>query len=242
MQKSALIIGANGGIAQALIKKLSADSEFKHIDLVSRQALAESHNCHAHVFDSSDPERVEQFCMAQKDAGILYDYVICTTGLLHRQGSDGLSPEKRLEDINVAQLSEYFRVNSQIPAIWLRSLRHVLSKQHAATVVFFSARVGSISDNQIGGWYGYRASKAALNMLVKTAAVEYRRRFPLVSLACYHPGTVDTALSKPFQAKVPSNKLFSAEFTAQQLLDQIPQFEPEHSPYYVDWEGKSISW
>jgi NAD(P)-dependent dehydrogenase (short-subunit alcohol dehydrogenase family) len=109
-------------------------------------------------------------------------------------------------------------------------------------LVFFSARVGSINDNLLGGWYGYRASKAALNMLLKSAQVECQRRAKNISLVSYHPGTVDTELSRPFQANVPKDKLFSSEFTVSQLLQFVTNLLAEDGPHYIDWQGKTIPW
>ena len=108
--------------------------------------------------------------------------------------------------------------------------------------MFFSARVGSISDNSLGGWYGYRASKSALNMLIKCAQIECQRRAKNITLISYHPGTVETELSKPFQSKVPTGKLFSTDFTATQLLQIIPNLTPENGPHYIDWQGNVIPW
>jgi NAD(P)-dependent dehydrogenase (short-subunit alcohol dehydrogenase family) len=176
-----------------------------------------------------------------KERGIVLSKVICTTGVLHVSGDKILKPEKRLEDINAMQLAEYFRVNTMVPALWLKHLIKVIDKA-GATIIFFSARVGSISENGLGGWYGYRASKAALNMIVKTASIEYRRRAPNTILGCYHPGTVDTGLSKPFQANVKPGKLFTPQFTVSQLLSHIQHFNVEASPYYFDWDGKSIAY
>ena len=108
--------------------------------------------------------------------------------------------------------------------------------------MFFSARVGSINDNKLGGWYGYRASKAALNMMLKCAQIECQRRAKNISLISYHPGTVETELSKPFQSKVPTGKLFSAHFTVTQLLNIIPSLSAENGPHYIDWQGNTIPW
>ena len=108
--------------------------------------------------------------------------------------------------------------------------------------MLFSARVGSISDNRLGGWYSYRASKAALNMMIKTAAIELARRAKNIKLIAFHPGTTDTPLSKPFQKNVPENKLFSAEFVAKQLLDIVENTPIDQSPSYLDWQGETINW
>ncbi|MED5234325.1 MAG: SDR family NAD(P)-dependent oxidoreductase, partial [Pseudomonadota bacterium] len=155
--------------------------------------------------------------------------------------SDGIHPEKRLEDVSEQALAAYFSTNSIIPAMWLKHLVNIMSKE-GSTLVCLSARVGSIADNGLGGWYGYRASKAALNMLVKTASVEYKRRLKDVMLVCYHPGTVDTGLSKPFQKNVAAKKLFTPEFTAKQLIHHLSALNRDQACHFIDWNGEVVTW
>ena len=241
MTQNILIIGANGGIAKALIEQVCTAPRTQ-VYTVSRHEYAHKHSNQIHTqLDSSDETQVQAFVSDLQTKNVRLHKVICTTGVLHTSGNVQLKPEKRLEDINSSQLAEYFRVNTIVPALWMKLLVKVLDKERAC-VVFFSARVGSISENELGGWYGYRASKAALNMLVKTASVEYKRRLPNVSLACYHPGTVDTNLSKPFQSNVKPGKLFTADFTASQLLKHIETLDADNSPYYFDWNGQTIAY
>ncbi len=254
-KKYALIIGVNGGIGKEVVSQASAQQQFDTIYTLSRgertyDTNADSANTKLvhQVMDTADEVAVKFFIDQLKDKGVKLSLVICTTGILHQEANTQsipeivkLKPEKRLEDMQETQLAEYFRINSILPAIWLQNLIKVVDKQ-GANIVFFSARVGSISENELGGWYGYRASKAALNMLLKTAAVEYKRRAPNVSLMCYHPGTVDTGLSKPFQANVKPEKLFTPQFTVQQLLSICTDLNPEQSPYYLDWKGETIAW
>jgi NAD(P)-dependent dehydrogenase (short-subunit alcohol dehydrogenase family) len=251
-KKYALIIGANGGIGREVVRQLSAQPQFETIFTLSRGEATDAHDASTQVvhkvMDTANEVAVKSFIDELKAQGIKLSLIICTTGILHQEsvsadGTEGvkLKPEKRLEDMHERQLSEYFRVNSILPAIWLQNLVNVVDKQ-GAKIVFFSARVGSISENALGGWYGYRASKAALNMLVKTAAIEYKRRAPQTSLICYHPGTVDTGLSKPFQANVKPGKLFTPEFTVEQLLSICRNLSPEESPFYLDWKGETIPW
>ena len=242
MIQSALVIGAGGGIGQEIITQLCSANPSAQVHSVSRSAFGkEFTNQHHHILDSTDEDAVKMLSQLFAADKVSFDTVICTTGVLHTSGDKTLKPEKRLEDINTDQLAEYFRVNTAVPAVWLKHLVKLVSKQ-GAKIVFFSARVGSISENGLGGWYGYRASKAALNMIVKTASVEYKRRVPNTVLACYHPGTVDTDLSKPFQANVKPGKLFTARFTVSQLLSHMQGFDIELSPYYIDWDGQHIGY
>ncbi|GAB56241.1 oxidoreductase, short-chain dehydrogenase/reductase family protein [Glaciecola punicea ACAM 611] len=240
MSEHVLVIGAGGGIGKELVNQLCTHSPDAQVYSVSRgQASTVFHNQQHFTFDSTHEHSIKSFVDELIEKKIRFSRIICTTGVLHTSGDKTLKPEKRLEDIDPAQLAEYFRVNTAVPAMWLKYLVKIVAKDKAS-IVFFSARVGSISENGIGGWYGYRASKAALNMIVKTASIEYMRRAPNTTLACYHPGTVDTGLSKPFQSNVKPGKLFSAEFTVSQLLSHMHGFDAQHSPYYIDWDGKTI--
>ena len=144
--------------------------------------------------------------------------------------------------IHKDQLNFYFTTNAILPAIWLKHVESLLKGSEPAKLVFFSARVGSISDNNLGGWYGYRASKSALNMIIKCAQIECKRRAKNICLISYHPGTVETELSKPFQSNVPAGKLFTTDFTVSQLLTIIPNLTPENGPHYIDWQGSVIPW
>lgn len=243
---NALVIGASSGIAQALLSQLADLPDVTQVHAVSRtsQSLINP-SISAFSFNTLDEDAVKAFITQQRQQGITYRYVVSTVGVLHREGNEhqvALKPEKRLEDIDPKQLQAYFEVNTILPAIWLKHLVHVMVKGSPSVIAFLSARVGSISDNQIGGWYGYRASKAALNMMIKNAAIEYGRRNKQVSLMAYHPGTVDTGLSKPFQANVRPGKLFTPEYTAQCLIQLLVGAEAQHSPYYIGWEGKTIPW
>ena len=145
----------------------------------------------------------------------------------------------------VGNFNELFNSNTLTPLLCLQSILPLLTHKTQCTITALSARVGSINDNKLGGWYTYRASKAALNMLFKTAAVELARRAKNTKLVLFHPGTTDTALSKPFQKNVPAGKLFTAEFVAKQLFTLTfnnPHLELNGEPAYLDWQGDTIPW
>jgi NAD(P)-dependent dehydrogenase (short-subunit alcohol dehydrogenase family) len=129
-----------------------------------------------------------------------------------------------------------------VPALWLKSLLKVLKGSQDCIVAALSARVGSIGDNHLGGWYAYRASKSALNMILKTAAIEYGRRAKNVKLIAFHPGTTDTELSKPFQAAVPKEKLFTPSFVAERLAMIMDEAVVDGELSYLDWKGQAIDW
>jgi NAD(P)-dependent dehydrogenase (short-subunit alcohol dehydrogenase family) len=242
MSEHMLVIGARGGIGQEVVKQLCTNNPDSQVYSVSRSKVPTLFPNQQHfTFDSSNESDIKAFVAELSAKEVKLSNIICTTGVLHTSGDKTLKPEKRLEDIDPIQIAEYFRVNTVVPAMWLKYLVKVVAKDKAS-IVFFSARVGSISENGLGGWYGYRASKAALNMIVKTASIEYKRRAPNTTLACYHPGTVDTGLSKPFQSNVKPGKLFTVYFTVSQLLGHMQGFDVQHSPYYFDWEGKTIQY
>jgi NAD(P)-dependent dehydrogenase (short-subunit alcohol dehydrogenase family) len=242
---NALVIGASGGIGKTLLKRLHESDEYAHVYAVSRtEPSPPIEGVQYHVINSENENLIAEYCQQLKQAGGQFSLVVCCIGALHAASADNqkIMPEKRLEDIQQEQLSFYFTTNAILPAIWLKHVEPILKGPEPSKLVFFSARVGSISDNQLGGWYGYRASKSALNMLIKCAQIECQRRAKNISLISYHPGTVATELSKPFQSKVPKGKLFTSDFTVTQLLKIIPSLSAETGPHYIDWQGSVIPW
>jgi len=164
--------------------------------------------------------------------------VINTVGLLH---DDTVGPEKRLEDIDPEAMRRSFAVNAVGPALVAKHFIPLLGHSHTTLFATLSARVGSISDNRLGGWYSYRAAKAAQNMLTKNIAIEARRRAPNAIVVGLHPGTVDTGLSKPFQANVPAEKLFSVERSVDHLLHVVDRLTPADSGKVFAWDGAEIA-
>ena len=238
---NALVIGANGGLGRALLSALDQSKQYSTVHAVVRQLPTNPiDNVIYHDIGEHTEQSVAALCDSLSQLNQQFTLAVSTLGVLH-QGSN-LFPEKRLEDLAESQLTEYFHTNSIIPALWLKHLPVLVKGSMPSKLVFFSARVGSISDNKLGGWYGYRASKAALNMLIKTAQVEYQRRAKQVSLVCYHPGTVDTGLSQPFQKNVAANKLFSPQYSVACLLEHLSSLDAELGPHYIDWQGKPIPW
>lgn len=243
---NALVIGASGGIGKTLVTHLQGSGKYRQVYAVSR-TLPESQiaGVNYQAIDSETENSVTQYCQSLINQNVgQFSLVVCCIGALHTSGVENqkITPEKRLEDINQDQLRFYFNTNAILPAIWLKNVEPLLKGTEAAKLVFLSARVGSISDNHLGGWYGYRASKAALNMLIKSAQIECQRRSKNICLISYHPGTVETELSKPFRSNVPKGKLFTADFTVTQLLKIIPNLIAEKGPHYIDWQGRMIPW
>jgi NAD(P)-dependent dehydrogenase (short-subunit alcohol dehydrogenase family) len=166
------------------------------------------------------------------------DLVIVATGRLH---GPGLSPEKSLRAIESTSLHEAFAINAIGPAMIARHVLPRLPRRRRTLFAALSAKVGSISDNRLGGWHSYRASKAALNMLIRTVAIELSRTHPETVCVALHPGTVDTPLSKPFQAGVASERLFSPETSANHLLSVLDNLRPENSGRLFGWDGQEIT-
>lgn len=235
---SALIIGAGSAIAKALINELLQHSRVQQIVAISREPHATDNRVTTLVCDYSAPA-IKQIAGELGNYAGIFTHVFICTGILHGKN---IQPEKRVEDFTESQMAEVFRINSILPALWLQALLPVLKNSARCVVSVFSARVGSISDNHKGGWYSYRASKAALNMLIKTTAIEYARRAPGVKLLAFHPGTVDTELSRPFQKNVPPEKLFTAAFVASRLLTITDTLTPDGQASYLDWAGQRIEW
>lgn len=227
--RRAVVIGATGGIGHALADRLEAEgSEVvrlgrsagraeDRIDLLDETSIAVA------------AERVA--------AGAPPDCVIVATGML--QGVEGL-PEKSWRALSHEGLAQSFAINAVGPALVAKHFLPLLPREGRCVFAALSARVGSISDNGLGGWYSYRASKAALNMLVRTLAIELARKRPGAICVALHPGTVDTRLSEPFQANVPDRQLFTPERSAAHLLDVLGTLRPEQSGRIFAWDGSEI--
>ena len=231
----AVVIGAGGGIGTALVAALQASARFEHVHALSRHPSPETDSVSGGFIDVTDEASIQA---AAEQIGSPLDLVIVATGVLHE---DGRMPEKALRELDGAALARIFQINTIGPALVLKHFVPLLAKDRRTVVAALSARVGSISDNRSGGWYGYRASKVALNMIVKSAAIELRRSRPQAICVALHPGTVDTALSKPFQARVPADKLFTAQFSADRLLAVLAELEPEDTGEIFDWDGCRIT-
>lgn len=166
-------------------------------------------------------------------------YVVNCVGILH-EGT--VTPEKSLRQIDAQQLLRYFQVNSIGSALLAKHLLPFFRHGDRSIFASISAKIGSIGDNRLGGWYGYRASKAALNMLMRTASIEYRRKSPKTIVVTLHPGTTDTRLSKPFQRNVPPEKLFSIERTVTQLYNVLENLDERDSGEFFSWDGSRLPW
>ena len=165
--------------------------------------------------------------------------VINTSGFLH---SNYIKPEKRLSHLNRSNIIKNFSINSIAPILIAKSIEKYIKPELSFSFSSLSARVGSISDNKIGGWYSYRASKAAQNQLLKTLSIEWRRKFPLSVVTLLHPGTCDTKLSKPYQSSVPKDKLFTTETATKYLVNIISEQKPSDTGKFIAWDRSVIPW
>ncbi len=165
--------------------------------------------------------------------------VINTSGFLH---SNHIKPEKRLSHINRSNLIKSFSINAIAPILIAKSIEKFIRPEIPFNFASLSARVGSIGDNRLGGWYSYRASKAAQNQFLKTLSIEWRRKFPLSIVSILHPGTCDTKLSKPFQSKVPIDKLFTPSQSSEYLINIISKQKQSDSGKFIAWDSSIIPW
>lgn len=221
---SAVVIGATGGIGSAIADAIEARGE-----TVIR--LGRRTNPRLDLDDEAS------IAGAAAAVGPDLKLVIDATGFLH---GDGIQPEKSLRQLDGAALARYFAINAIGPALLMKHFLPLLSRRERAVFATLSARVGSISDNGLGGWYGYRASKAALNQFVRTASIELARRAPLGLCVALHPGTVATDLSAPFVGSDPP--VLTPSVAAERLLGVIAGLSIESNGGFFDWRGERVPW
>lgn len=242
-QDAALVVGASGGIGSAVLQCHLQDTRFARVIAVSRGPCPE-HFSHYHerlqwLRSDYSEESIASITRTLAGREIALRSIVICNGILH---AGDLQPEKALEKVSGEAIATVFAANVIVPALWVSHLARQLQRSARCTIAVLSARVGSISDNRLGGWYSYRTAKAALNMFLQTAAIEYARRAPGVKLVAFHPGTTDTPLSRPFQKGVPEGKLFPPAFVAQRLVALLEEVEPDGKLAFLDWEGKTVPW
>ena len=232
-----VVVGSSGGIGAAIIDALVESEQVSRIHALSRSGRSHPSPKVANLtFDFTDEESLIAAAQALQEVKP-FDLIIVATGLL--QGQD-ISPEKNLRALSYKGFAKSFEINTIGPAMTAKYFAPLLKRDGKAVFAALSARVGSISDNRLGGWYAYRASKAALNMVLKTLSIELGRRFKNQIIVGLHPGTVDTGLSKPFQSNVPDGKLFTPKYSAEKLLGVIDDLSADDSGNLYDWAGKQV--
>ena len=235
--KNIVVIGASGGIGSELTKQLSLREDISTIYAFSRTPLALS--LLKVDFGYIDLLKEDSILNAAEHASknTPIDLVIVASGILHE---GNLQPEKTIANISAEKFNYLFSVNTIGPALILKHFLPTLNKNSNSIVAILSARIGSISDNNFGSWYGYRASKSALNMIIKTASIEMKRTLPKSIVVGLHPGTVDTKLSKPFQGHISPAQIFSPESAASKLLLVIDQLQVTDSGKLLDYAHDEI--
>lgn len=230
------VFGASGGIGAALVKALAARG-VAVIHAGSRSgAVPRGVGVRPFRFDLTDEASIAAAAQAMREAPP--ELVIVASGVLTLP--DGTGPEKSLKQIDGDAMARVFALNTIGPALVAKHLLPLLPRDRRSVFAALSARVGSISDNRLGGWHSYRASKAALNMLIRNFAIELGRTHGEAVVVGLHPGTVDTALSERFQSGLPDGQLTQPEVAAANLLAVLDGLRPEQSGKVFDWKGDEI--
>lgn len=241
---TALIVGAGRGIGLEFVRQFLQGDRVDRLYATYRNPKSElltlsDSRLHCLEMDVTDEAQIAAAIQTIKaDTFSLHNVINCV-GILH-EGT--MQPEKSLRQINADQLLRYFQVNSIGAVLLAKHIQPLLKHGDRAIFATISAKIGSIGDNHLGGWYGYRASKAALNMLMRTTAIEYKRTCPRAIVVTLHPGTTDTQLSRPFQRNVPPEKLFSVDRTVSQLLGVLDQLQEKDSGEFFSWDGTRLPW
>lgn len=230
----ALVVGA-GGIGRALSVELARRHPSLEVTLATRHPTTDD----VWTVDLQCPDSLSKLTEQLSADSHPLRVVINATGRLH---SPSYQPEKRLQHAEQSALLDSFAINAAGPLLLAKSVEPVVARDRPFHFASLSARVGSISDNRSGGWYAYRAAKAAQNMMLRCLSLEWARRLPLTTVTLLHPGTTDTALSQPFQSFVPKEKLFSPERAAGHLLDVLLHQTPTDTGRFLAWDGQDIPW
>lgn len=246
---NALVVGASQGIGLGFVRALLQKDNFQRIfatyrsqstaaDLLALQEQFGDRLQCLQIDITDESQIVAGINQIQESAQQIHLAIYCV-GVLHE---GNLNPEKSLRQIKPENLIYSFQVNSIGAVLLAKHLMPLFKKSECSIFASISAKVGSIGDNRLGGWYGYRASKAALNMFLKTTAIEYSRRCPKTIVVALHPGTTDTRLSQPFQKNVPPGKLFPVEHTVDLLSKVIANLEMKDSGEFFAWDGSKLPW
>ena len=228
-ERAAIIIGAKGGIGAALADVMDQRNDGSPVIRLHRASNP--------PLDLADEASIAAAAAAIAALGYEISTVVVATGLLH---ADGRGPEKSLRDLDAAWMARNFQINAIGPSLVAKHFLPIMARQGPVYFAALSARVGSISDNRLGGWHSYRASKAALNMLIRNIAIEWQRKNPQSVVVGLHPGTVETALSEPFKGN-PAHERFAPEQSAQDMLSVLHSLSPQQSGQIFAYDGSLIT-
>jgi NAD(P)-dependent dehydrogenase (short-subunit alcohol dehydrogenase family) len=232
----AVVFGASGGIGAAMVAALSDDPRCAGVWAGARIAPGDAGKVTGFAFNLTDESSIAGAAEAIGEGGPVH-LVLVTTGILH---TETFGPERSWRELDAATMAQVFAINTIGPALIAKHMLDLMPREDAAIFAALSARVGSIGDNRLGGWHSYRASKAALNMLIRNFAIELGRKRKKAICVGLHPGTVDTGLSEPFQRGVPDGKLFTPAYSAENLLKVLTGLTPLESGHAFAWDGKRI--
>lgn len=231
------VIGASGSLGGEFVKQLASQDSVRSVFAFSRSKTDfKNDKITSHFLDIEDETSI-QHAATVISKEVKFDMVIVATGMLHDQD---IQPEKSIRDLSKHKFQQIFNINTIAPAMLIKHFMPKLKKDTQSVFAVISARVSSISDNYLGGWYAYRASKTALNMIVKNTAIEVKRSNKNAIIIGLHPGTVDSNLSKPFQSAISSDKLFTPEYSVQQMLNVVANLTPTNSGNLLDFKGITI--
>jgi NAD(P)-dependent dehydrogenase (short-subunit alcohol dehydrogenase family) len=240
-----IVIGASRGIGPAITRALLGRYSLRRIYATYRQQLTAGEllslrdsRLHTHRLDVRNDNDINSLAELIRLNGDQPNFVIHCAGILHEPG---VQAEKALAQCERSAVNRVFEVNSIGPLMVARAIIPLMPRRATAHFTALSAMVGSISDNRLGGWFAYRASKAALNQFMRTLSIECRRTHTGLCVTAIHPGTTDTALSRPFQANIESGKLYSPDQTAARILEVVNARIPEQSGQFVNWDGNLIT-
>lgn len=233
-----IVLGASGAIGRALIRTLLGNENTQRVFALSRKPIASADaRVTSLAIDVEDEDSLKHAAAGcQVEGGV--DLIVNTIGILHE--GDKIRPEKGLKELEPETMARLFAVNTIGPALVIKHFSPLLARDRRAILASFSARVGSISDNQAGGWYSYRASKAALNQVIRTASIELAARRPHVICIGLHPGTVRSAMSEPFLQRYQRNEIFEPETAASALLSVLGGLTPAQTGKTFAWDGQEI--
>lgn len=242
--KNIAIFGASGAIGTAFVNAF-ANHKDNQVHAFSRSHKKfDQENVHSHQIDIQNETSIEK-AIASACQNTPLDIVIITIGILHQNLNEtdettAFGPEKSLSDLTAEKFQKLFEINTIGPALIAKHTLPLMNKDKTSIFCALSARIGSISDNHLGSWYAYRASKAALNMIIKTASIEMQRRKYKTIVIGLHPGTVDSQLSQPFQRSVSKAKLFTPEYSVSKMLNVIENLTPDETGKIFAWDGQEI--
>ncbi len=229
VERTAVIIGARGGIGAALADALDADANYGHVVRLDRESLP--------PVDILDEASIAAAAAIVSDAHGPLHMVIVATGILH---SAAKGPEKSLRELDPDWMLQNYRINAVGPALVAKHFLPLMAKQGPICFAALSARVGSVSDNRLGGWHSYRASKSALNMFIRNIAIEWQRKNPQSLIVGLHPGTVETGLSAPFKGN-PAHERFTPARAAGDMLHVLHGLKPDQSGQIFAYDGTMIA-